>query len=82
MLRRFPVSHVAAGLSGAALPADAIPAAELRTSRPLRRLAVGSADFALRLFLYWGMTCVLRKMRTQGNFEDRNSFSMRSVPRG
>lgn len=67
MLHRFPVAHVASGLSGAALPADAVtsrPTAKLRTSRPLRRLAVGSADLALRLVLYWSMACVLRKMRT------------------
>jgi hypothetical protein len=68
MFHRFPVAHVAAGLSGAALPADALtsrPAAKLPASRPLRRLAVRSADLALRLFLYWGMTGVLREMRNQ-----------------
>jgi hypothetical protein len=46
-----------------------------RTSDPLPRLVSSSFDFALRLFLYCGVTYVLRKMRAQDHIEGRSHLS-------
>jgi hypothetical protein len=75
MLRNIPIVLAAASRFGAApLPADSRFARQAvdfpRLSKPLKRtsdlvprLVSSSFDFALRLFLYWGMTHVLRKMQ-------------------
>jgi len=73
MLRSIPTASVAAGLFNTALVSAGSltsgPAVEnlakpfKRTSAPSPRPSSLSFDFALRLFLYWGVISVLRKMR-------------------
>jgi hypothetical protein len=81
MLNNIPMAPGAANASHVALrPASelgcgqaaefpGLPKPPRQTTHPLPGLASASFDFALRLFLYWGMACVLRKIRAQDRIE-------------
>jgi hypothetical protein len=75
MLHSIPVALATASLLGTAPPpADALASRRAidlprlanqldRTPGVLPRLTTASFDFILRLFLYWGMSLLLRKQR-------------------
>lgn len=86
MLYSIPVALVTASLPvPAPPPVDAVRAIDLpRLAKPLNRtpgppsMTAVSLNFVLRLFLYWGMTLLLRNLAAAAAAEDRQRGGVRA----